>query len=613
MSTPEIRRSQAIFTFGPGALIDLPQDSALIGGLEHWSYQEVGEERIHEPRLEAKICRLKDLSQVQLRLPPRDDSPPWEQAQAGITAWRFPDWCLTPEEVVEIQGEDAPRQRLVRRRQLDPGRGLRYERKSVIPVRFVAACNHGHLMEFPWLYFIHRGEVPEDCKTKPLYLSQTGTGGDLLSLSAQCSCGASRTMSEAMELNDLPLGTCFGSQPWLGVHVSNTECPRPKRLLIRSASNAYFPQVYRVLSLPEVRSERDQIIERFWDRYFRVVDDLSQVKTFRVLPDLTSVLENYSDEEILEGIQSYRGGGGDVQRSVKEVELEAILQAKEGASDETIEDADFHVERLPRSLWSTSGLDHVCDGIESVLALHRLREVSALTGFTRFEGISVDLTGEFDQENEVQVAPISQDPTWFPAVENRGEGVFLQLKSEKVKEWLALDAVNERVGQLQQGYLRWAEERDLADPPPYHGGAYVLLHTLSHLLIQALAVHCGYPATSIRERIYCLGDTFGLLLYTASPDADGTLGGLVQQARKLPVHLDRALRGALLCSSDPVCSSHNPNNEYGDKRYLHGAACHGCAYIAETSCENRNEYLDRCLVVPTLDQPEAAYFRDVPR
>ena len=122
-------------------------------------------------------------------------------------------------------------------------------------------------------------------------------------------------------------------------------------------------------------------------------------------------------------------------------------------------------------------------------------------------------------------------------------------------------------------------------------------------------MRCGYPASSIRERVYAEYDAgnYGVLLYTASPDADGTLGGLVQQARHLEDHLIQALQAGELCSNDPICAGHEPG-ESVEGRWLHGAACHGCALIAETSCEMRNDYLDRALVVPVMGEPDAAFF-----
>jgi hypothetical protein len=145
---------------------------------------------------------------------------------------------------------------------------------------------------------------------------------------------------------------------------------------------------------------------------------------------------------------------------------------------------------------------------------------------------------------------------------------------------------------------------------PFPGGPYVLLHTLSHLLIQSLAMRCGYPASSIRERIYAdaANRRFGILLYTGSPDAEGTLGGLVQEARHIEDHLAGVLRMSGLCSNDPICAQHTPGQSM-EARWLHGAACHGCALIAETSCEMHNDYLDRALVVAVPGISGVAFFQ----
>ena len=136
-----------------------------------------------------------------------------------------------------------------------------------------------------------------------------------------------------------------------------------------------------------------------------------------------------------------------------------------------------------------------------------------------------------------------------------------------------------------------------------------MLHTLAHLLIESVALRCGYPAASIRERIYVdeVGKRFGVLLYTAGADAEGTLGGLVEQARGILDHLDAALETARLCSNDPVCAQHEPGDSR-EERWLHGAACHGCTLVAETSCEMANDYLDRALVAPVIGRPDAAFF-----
>ena len=134
-----------------------------------------------------------------------------------------------------------------------------------------------------------------------------------------------------------------------------------------------------------------------------------------------------------------------------------------------------------------------------------------------------------------------------------------------------------------------------------------MLHSLSHMLMTAVALECGYPASSLRERVYAGDGGYGLLIYTGSSDSEGTLGGLVETGRRLAAHVRRALDEGRLCSNDPVCAEHAPDSLL-EGRALHGAACHGCLLTAETSCEQRNDFLDRALVVPTVAVKDAAFF-----
>ena len=131
------------------------------------------------------------------------------------------------------------------------------------------------------------------------------------------------------------------------------------------------------------------------------------------------------------------------------------------------------------------------------------------------------------------------------------------------------------------------------------------------MLITAVSLECGYPASSIRERIYSVPEIgYGVLLYTGSSDAEGTLGGLVEVGRRIHDHIRTALERGELCSNDPVCAQHEPQNAH-ERRFLLGAACHGCLLIAETSCEQHNEFLDRALVVPTVDNRGAEFFSKI--
>lgn len=589
----QVRRGQVISTYGPGALIDLPGYSAIVGGLNTWP-NLIELEEVVEARLSRKLQIMTGVMVPRLYAPPPHSDNPSEPTR-GIGAWRFPEWFLVQEE--EGTAERERSRHLIHRSGLDE-RG-RFGGRPAVPTRFVRTCPKGHVDDLNWHGFVHGPET--DCpRNRPLWLDERGTSGDLADLVVRCECGKSRSLYEAKMIEENSLGTCSGRRPWLGRNT-NEACDQPSRLLIRTASNAYFPQVVSVLSLPERGAAVDEIVAQLWDD-LQIVDDSAALAFIKRKPQIAQLLNQFADEEVLEAIERRKAGPAE-DRPIKQVELDALLAAPEGFGDDVPVDPNFHARRLPNQAWRRSSTS---DGIEAVIQLHRLREVLALVGFTRLEAVTPDIQGEY--ETDVERAPIDLEPTWFPAVENRGEGIFVKLRTEEVQNWLSRATVQQRLDALAVGHQLWAERRKLKRPFP--GGPYVLLHTLSHLLIQSLSMRCGYPASSIRERIYADGDAqrFGILLYTASPDAEGTLGGLVQEARRLEDHLAYALRMSSLCSNDPICAQHAPG-ESMEGRWLHGAACHGCALVSETCCEMRNDYLDRALVVPVLGFPGAAFFQ----
>ena len=242
--------------------------------------------------------------------------------------------------------------------------------------------------------------------------------------------------------------------------------------------------------------------------------------------------------------------------------------------------------------------------VERVVLVHRLREVTAQVGFTRFESSAPDVEGEL--ELGVRRAALARELRWLPAIENRGEGFFLSFRSDSIGKWLARAKVVERGKRLLDGFDCWKEDHK-GTKREFFGLPYVMLHSLSHLLITAVSLECGYPASSIRERIYSGSFGYGILLFTGSPDAEGTLGGLVEVGRKIERHLENALEMGRLCSNDPVCAQHDAADT-NERRFLHGGACHGCLLIAETCCEQHNDFLDRALLVPTVDQQGAEFF-----
>lgn len=314
-------------------------------------------------------------------------------------------------------------------------------------------------------------------------------------------------------------------------------------------------------------------------------------------------LDGFSNDEVWEAIRDRKSPGDAEEKPVKRVELDTLLSPTLPIGDDR-PDSIFFARALPASEWNTRPW---MQGFERILLVERLREVAALVGFTRFESQAADAeTGDLDAG--VRRADIARQMEWVPAVENRGEGIFLQFRTSALAEWFARTAVGGRYVELRRGFEMWRQEHP-GQSRAFPGPEYILIHSLSHLLITAISLECGYPASSIMERIYAIPNVgFGLLLYTASSDAEGTLGGLVQVGRRIADFVKSALELGKLCSNDPVCGLHSPENPF-EGRFLHGAACHGCVLIAETSCEQTNDFLDRALVTPTAAGLAAEFFR----
>ena len=227
----------------------------------------------------------------------------------------------------------------------------------------------------------------------------------------------------------------------------------------------------------------------------------------------------------------------------------------------------------------------------------------ALLGFTRFEPESTDITGELDMK--VQRAPIARHPKWMPVSENRGEGIFFNFKPAAIEEWATSEPVTERATALLESFEAWKKIHP-GSKAEFPGVAYIMLHSLAHMLTSVIALECGYPLSSLRERIYApdlkgaMEGRYGILIYTSSSGSEGTLGGLVQSAYGIQRLFLKATQLGTLCSNDPVCSS--DTSKHGGNDQISGSACHGCLYISETSCERFNQFLDRSLVVPTIDR-----------
>lgn len=600
----QVRQSQVVTTFGPGSMMDLVDHAVLVSGLDFWSYDSRrvlgGAVVIQDARLRDALIRkgIKDLDpDAAFKEPPAsDDSQP--SPTCGIQALEFPTWfvCQNPNcrALVRSNGLEMKGGRYIHR--------CDRERVSeCVPVRFVQACRRGHIEDFRWMEFAHTGGAR--CASPQLRLLETETG-DFGEIVVACACGKRQKLITATVPEARP--TCGGHRPWLGPEAKE-DCSEQLRLLVRTASNSYFPQVVSALSIPDPGRRLHDAVRLHWD--ILKAASAETLPAFRTIEKVRVSLAGYDDASVLAVVGELRGGGERTWEPLRTAEFKTFLEQEyEKPGDLPGQDERFYARRVVPE----GGLPDGAKVARVVLA-KKLREVRVQVGFTRIEPPTADLQGEYD----LRVAPadVRLTESWLPASEMRGEGVFVQLDEAAVREWEERPAVVARDRELAEGYKTWAAS--IENPPPFPGARFYMLHSLSHLLVSAISLECGYAASAIRERLYSSlpSDAVpmaAVLLTTGTSGTEGTLGGLVEQGRRIGAHLRRAWDLGVLCSNDPVCASHSPRADQ-EERHLEGAACHGCLFIAECSCERFNRHLDRALVVPTIGHdPTLAFFTERP-
>lgn len=600
----QVRPSQLLWTYGPGALIDLPNLSVLTMGLDFWKEDRC--EPIEEARLLAAVQQRLGGQVRHLRIPPVQKEEALDVFSAaafiGVPVKPFPRWlrCVKCGLLAEYDsGLFAVKEHPYRPEQTHfVHKNCQYGRDvDAVPARFLLACGHGHLDDFPWRWYVHGGETT--CKGT-LHFFESGASLQTENLWIKCDCGAAKQLSHAFgreAKENLP--GCRGRHPHLNKFE---ECHEQPRTIILGSTNGWFPVTLSVLALPTERNGLAQLVAEGWE-HFKDVQNETELKIILKTLKTAGLLQGADQWEspaIWNAILEKRTAPEKKKEAVKDIDLKTpewnVLIAPNPPTDWP--HFSSHHEMAPTAF---------SDKIQDVLLLDRLRKVNALIGFTRIES-SEELSTEDDDE---MIAPLSKaPPTWIPACEVHGEGIFIRFNEEAIQAWENKPAVVAHDTEMQLGYHGWRNTRHLDPNVGYPGARYVLLHTISHLLIRELALECGYNGSSIQERIYAKPETpmAGILLYTASSDSDGTLGGLVEQGD--PESLERILRQALnrakICSSDPLCSKHNPRED----RSIHAAACHSCAFVSETSCEMGNKFLDRASVVPTYECADAAFFED---
>ena len=611
----ELRRSAVVSTFGPGSVVDFRAGggavSGVAAGLEEWdrSFPPAGlahRQVVRETRLQKK------LGVKGFRTPPvtlergREDDPD----NRRLVAVRFPNWLQCPN-CHFVKPE--------RRWGKDPGRAYRYCPKCtakayggnkvfVVPVRFVMACKHGHIDEFPWDWWVQH---KSNCKVSNhkrsdrhpgliLRSEKPGLAGLILSCRV---CGARRSMDGVFSKKTWESGPkCRGRRPWIA--DGDEKCGKEQYAVQRGASNLYFSVMDSALSIPPWSDRLQEVLGDWWSS-LTSLDDLSRLEEyigFLAKGDLESILNELkmSPAELAEAIRSRVASYGRLRTDdLRPAEYRQFVS--EPVRSRT-PDKDFETRREAVAA-------EIAPWISAVVRAVRLREVRAIKGFTR-----INPPGDPDSP---EVAPLSKEPLdWLPAIEVRGEGIFLALNDERLSVWETRPEVVTRVSKCDDLHrANWKERYgDNAQPPKTITPRYMLCHTLAHALMRQLTLECGYSSASLQERIYAgtaEEQMAGLLVYTATPDSDGTLGGLERQgkAKRIAGILERAIDAIEWCSSDPLCITDTMG---AINSYSH-SVCHACCLAPETSCEAHNCFLDRALVTGDGTGSGLGYFEDMLR
>ena len=609
-----IRRAQLISPFGVGALVDFRGDESLMtAGLDEWPC--AGDEcpsdwLIYEERLQRR------LNMTHFRLPPeyREPGEGVRHPNKFIPFVRFPRWHYCPRRgAMEKLPLYGGRMKCPCRPGLDCESIPQQKRPFLIPSRFVAVCPKGHIEDFPFMKWVHRDSVWN--RTCKLRLLAGRSSASLSGIRIVCSCGKSESMAGAFNFDPDSGGAlhntghdCGGDMPWLGkVDDGARQCGEFLRVVQRGASNVYFPLTVSSIYLPLWGEDTSRAINtilgnpKVWDPLVAGLDDGKFIQLARCAPVASMYQVDVNElkdaaQRKLDGIAESGGEGGRLEEEFRRQEYEAFRTGRGGDT------TDLMVNVRDPAMYGRI-LTDIFDGI---CLVRKLRETRVLIGFSRLLPVT-DL-------NSAELLPIAEDDAvrWRPATVVYGEGIFLEFSAQKLETWSKDTIIRDRVSGLKEHYNRQRLERGL--DVVEITAKYVFLHTFAHALITQLSFDCGYGSASLRERVYCELDEpeqpmQGVLIYTASGDSEGTLGGLVRQGEpdRLKAVIERAIRRAQWCSSDPVCIE--SAGQGSDNSNL--AACHGCVLLPETSCEAGNRLLDRGLLVGTPEHPGIGLFSDL--
>jgi len=605
MQRKTIRRAQAIMPFGIGAIVDFPGQSLMAAGLDVWP--DKPECPIHDDRLAHR------LEVRYFRAPP----PGPREGQIGeyLPFVRFPLWHFCPRcrSMFKTSWNEPFPPRCA------SPLGLRFKSRGVqnapcsalpekkrwrmIPVRFIVACENGHIDDFPWIEWAHSSpghplDEAKICDSPQLRLDYTGKAG-LMGLIVKCEhCQIKpRSLMGAAGPNSLKGWPCKGNRPWLGPNGQEICNPASQpRMLQRGSTNIYFPKVISSILIPPYSEKINMIVESYW---WMLTPDAKGVVDEGRIQDVAKRCQINADSLKEAVLQKFSGYGNEPtigsEEDYRYSEYLALMEAVTNFDDE------FVTSHQDLKLYDKK----ISQYIDKICLVEKLAETRALTGFSR---IKPPQYREYVREDRTQLS--LQTIPWLPAIRVYGEGIFIKLNETLVDKW-----VNKEIKQRYEGiinnYVRIY--KNLKRTPRRLPMKFFLLHTLAHALIRRLSFECGYGSSSLRERLYCWDEKHkkmtGILIYTAAGDSEGTMGGLVQQGKpgRFETLLVGAIQDILWCSSDPICiESHGQGIDS-----LNRAACYACALLPETSCEEGNRFLDRVALIGTPDEPSLGFFTEI--
>jgi hypothetical protein len=610
MPNGPIRRAQLIAPFGVGAMVVVRDGLSLItAGLDHWYKREDGGQGDIREFKEEEWRLSRQLGVNHFRQPPDFRVPGKDVPNSGMTIpfLRFPQWhsCSRCGRLKKLR-------LVVRERPLCAACQKDGYYRTLTQVPLIAMCERGHLQDFPWREWVHESVNP-GCQ-QDIRLIATGSA-TLAGQKVKCGCGKERSLnavtfenngqtvlSNALEKGERYL--CQGSRPWLGTEEGEP-CDCQLRAALRSASNVYYAQTRSAIFVPRgsnnVPADLVAVLEspslKFLINNFP--KSMLTPELLRGGAEVAELIKPFSDEQLRAGL---------------ELVLEGVKERVEPKEETDFRREEFNVLRTPR--WDEELRIRIADKaygpdiaqyFSKITLIDKLRETRALVGFTRILPT--------EQELKDLKRMLRRDPakaSWLPAYVVYGEGIFLEFSEESVQTWLKENAskIAARVNPLIKRYKQVQEERKLRER--IISPRFLLVHTFAHLLINRLTFECGYSSAALRERLYISDEPdapmAGILIYTASGDAEGTMGGLVRMGKPglLEPVIKKAVEAAQWCSADPVCMEMGRGGQGPDATNL--AACHSCSLVPETSCEEFNRFLDRAMIVGELEYRSLGYF-----